>query len=62
MQIVYKDKNLVIINKPVGMPSQSDPTGDEDAMTATSVELRAMGESDGLWLVHKGEFTVFNVG
>jgi 23S rRNA pseudouridine1911/1915/1917 synthase len=58
MQIVYKDKNLVIINKPVGMPSQSDPTGDEDAMTATSVELRAMGESDGLWLVHRLDRTV----
>ena len=32
LTVVYKDKNVVIIKKPVGMPSQSDPTGDKDAI------------------------------
>ena len=58
MQIIYKDKDAVIINKPVGMPSQSDPSGDKDAMTATAEELKNLGESDGLWLVHRLDRTV----
>ena len=53
MEIVYKSKNIIGINKPDGMPSQSDPTGDTDAMTATGTELKQMGESDKLWLVHR---------
>ena len=58
VKIVYKDKNVIIINKPVGMPSQSDPTGDTDAMSATSAHLRDKGESDSLWLVHRLDRTV----
>ena len=52
-KIVYKDENVVVIIKPVGMPSQSDPTGDKDAMTATSELLSSQGERDALWLVHR---------
>ena len=51
--IVYKDENVVVIIKPIGMPSQSDPTGDIDAMTATSELLLSLGERDSLWLVHR---------
>ncbi|MBQ4070906.1 MAG: hypothetical protein IJD51_00630 [Clostridia bacterium] len=53
MQIIYKDKDIVFINKAAGMPSQPDPTGDTDAMSATSAELSACGERDALWLVHR---------
>ncbi len=53
MKIIYKDKNVIIINKPVGMPSQKDPTGDLDAMTATSNLLKENGEPSALWLVHR---------
>ena len=53
VKVLYKDKNVIVINKPVGMPSQSDPTGDTDAMTATSAQLRAAGERADLWLVHR---------
>ena len=53
MQILYLDKNLIAVNKPYGMPSQSDPTGDKDAMTLASEMLRDMGERDSLWLVHR---------
>ena len=51
--IVYKDQNVVIIVKPVGMPSQSDPTGDTDAMTAASEMLFELGDKKDLWLVHR---------
>ncbi|MBQ1260940.1 MAG: RNA pseudouridine synthase [Clostridia bacterium] len=53
MEILYKDKNAVIIKKPVGMPSQSDESGDNDAMSLTSQALRASGESGALWLIHR---------
>ena len=51
--IVLKNKNLVVINKPAGMSSQSDPSGDKDAMTLTSELLREMGESGDLFLIHR---------
>ena len=53
MQILHLDKNLIAVNKPYGMPSQSDLTGDKDAMTLASEMLRDMGERDSLWLVHR---------
>ncbi len=52
-EIIYKDKNAIVINKPVGMPSQSDPSGDLDAMTAASNLLKEAGEPSALWLVHR---------
>ena len=53
MEILYIDKNIVAACKPYGMPSQSDPTGDADAMSETSRVLRERGERDALWLVHR---------
>lgn len=53
IKILHKDKNLVAICKPAGMPSQSDTTGDADAMSATASELSLLGEDSGLWLVHR---------
>ncbi len=55
---LYKDKNLIIVEKPVGMPSQLDPSGDTDAMTDASRLLREAGERDELWLVHRLDRTV----
>lgn len=52
-KIVYNDKNVIVVIKPVGMPSQSDPTGDVDAMSATAELLRESGEGGELWLVHR---------
>ena len=51
--IIYKDKNIVVINKPVGMPSQPDPTKDTDVMSALASRLCAEGESDALFLIHR---------
>ena len=53
IEIVNNTKNFVVINKPVGIPSQSDPTGDPDAMTLTSDKLRQMGETGDLFLIHR---------
>ena len=58
IKIVYKNRNVVIINKPAGIPSQSDPTGDKDAMTLTSEMLASFGEPSSLWLVHRLDRTV----
>ncbi len=53
LEIVFKNKEFVVINKPPLVPSQPDPSGDEDAMTKTAEMLKEMGERDKLWLVHR---------
>ena len=53
MEILYKSKNAVVVYKPPLIPSQPDPSGDEDIMTMTSRALRELGEVDKLWLVHR---------
>lgn len=50
---IYISKNAVAVIKPVGMPSQSDPSGDLDLMSATSDMLSARGEDPHLWLIHR---------
>ena len=53
IEILYKSKNAVVIYKEAGIPSQSDPSGDPDAMTLTSEHLRSLGENPNLWLIHR---------
>lgn len=53
VEILYESKNAVVIYKPPGVPSQSDPSGDPDAMTLTANELKSLGEPDALWLIHR---------
>ena len=53
VEILYKTKNTVVIYKAPGVPSQSDPSGDPDAMTLLSEQLKALGENSNLWLVHR---------
>lgn len=53
IEILYKTPNAVVIYKPSGIPSQSDPSGDADAMTLTSEALAAEGEPRQLWLIHR---------
>lgn len=53
MEILYKSKNAVVINKPFGMPSQPDPSGDVDAMTLTAKALRELGERDELHIINR---------
>ncbi len=53
IEIVEKNKDYVIIYKPAGIPSQSDPGGDADAMTLCADMLREGGERDSLFLIHR---------
>lgn len=53
MEIIFKNKNVIIINKPHGIGAQADKIGDADAMALTSDALKEIGESDALWLVHR---------
>ena len=53
IEIVNKTKDYVIIYKPAGIPSQSDPGGDPDAMTLTSRILLEIGEREELFLIHR---------
>ena len=53
IEIVRKTNDYVIIYKPSAIPSQSDPSGDPDAMSLTSQMLREMGESGELFLIHR---------
>ncbi len=54
MEILYRDKNLVAVVKPAGMPSQPDLSGDKDAMTLTGELLSSSGEGNSeLYLVHR---------
>ena len=54
MEILYKDKNLIAVCKPAGMPSQPDPSGDTDAMTLLAEMLGNTGDKNtALYLVHR---------
>ena len=53
MEILYKNKSLIAINKPAGVPVQPDPTTDKDAMTMCAEILAEEGENNALWLVHR---------
>ena len=53
IEILYKSKNAVVVYKPPFVPSQPDPSGDDDMMILTAKTLKDMGESDALWLVHR---------
>ena len=51
--IVFKSRDLVVVRKPAGIPSQPDNTGDESILTLAERELSAEGESSALFLVHR---------
>ncbi len=53
MDFLYKSKNAVVVYKPCGTPSQSDPTGTPDAMTLACRALAEQGEPSELWLIHR---------
>jgi len=53
VEIVYKTQDFAVVYKPAGIPSQSDPSGDKDAMTLCSGLLCENGEKDTLFLIHR---------
>jgi len=42
IQIIYKDKDLLVCKKPAGMPSQPDPSGQEDLLTVLSKTYKSV--------------------
>ncbi len=61
IEILEKTRDYVVIFKPSGIPSESDRSGDPDAVTLTSELLSEMGESTKLWLIHRLDRTVGGV-
>lgn len=53
VEIKYLSPNAVVIYKDHGTPAQPDPSGDLDAMTATSDILRKLGKDESLWLINR---------
>ena len=53
LEIIYYDRHILAVKKPIGVPSQPDPTGDVDAMTLARERLSELGEPTDLWLVHR---------
>lgn len=53
IEILHKTKNIIVVYKPAGIPTQSDQSGDADAMSLTAKALRQMNEPSDLWLVHR---------
>lgn len=53
IEILYKSKNFIVINKPKGIPSQPDLSGDANALSLAEQMLRSSGEESGLFLVHR---------
>ena len=53
MEIIELNKNIVVVYKPAGMPSQPDPSGDNDAFSLCKEELARLGEPQELYLIHR---------
>ena len=53
LEILYKNKDIIVVNKDCGLPSQKDKSGDTDAMSLLSEKLTDVGEDGRLWLVHR---------
>ena len=53
LNIIYEDKYILCLNKPQGIPSQSDKTNDEDLMSQAIRYLTDKGEKPYLGLIQR---------
>lgn len=53
LNIIYEDKHILCLEKPQGVPSQSDKTNDEDLMSAALEYLKKKEENPYLGLIHR---------
>ena len=53
LDVLYKDRDVIAVLKPAGMPTQPDKSGDTDVMTLLSEQLSSQGEPSALYLVHR---------
>ena len=58
MEILYEDNHIIVVNKPQGVPSQPDESGDKDMLTMVKEYIKEKynkpGEAFvGLWIMQK---------
>ncbi len=56
LKIIYEDNHIIVVEKPVNIPSQSDKTGDKDLLTMIKEYLKEKYHKPGeayLGLVHR---------
>lgn len=53
IEIVYSDEQIVVVSKPPGLPSQPDPTGDDDALTLAARVIGVPSSHRTLHPVHR---------
>ena len=56
MKIIYEDNHIIVVEKPVNIPSQADKTGDEDMLTIVKKYIKEKYNKPGevyLGLVHR---------
>ena len=56
MKVIYEDNHIIVVEKPVNIPSQSDKTGDEDMLTLVKQYIKEKYNKPGevyLGLVHR---------
>lgn len=56
MKIIYEDNHLLVVEKPYGVPSQADSSGDDDMLTLCKAYIKEKYDKPGkvyLGLVHR---------
>lgn len=56
MEILYEDNNIIVVNKPQGVPSQEDSSGDKDMLTMVKEYIKEKYNKPGnvfVGLVHR---------
>jgi len=56
MDVIYEDNHIIVVNKPQGVPSQADKTGDMDMLTLVKQYIKEKYNKPGdvyLGLVHR---------
>ena len=56
LKVIYEDNHIIVVEKPVNIPSQGDKTGDIDMLTIIKVYLKEKYNKPGnvyLGLIHR---------
>ena len=56
LKVIYEDNHIIVVEKPVNIPSQGDKTGDEDMLTIIKQYIKEKYNKPGevyLGLVHR---------
>ena len=56
LNVIYEDNHIIVVEKPVNIPSQGDKTGDKDLLTIIKEYLKEKYNKPGdvyLGLVHR---------